>query len=111
MPHALPLSWIRLGPTGPRAPNVELECGRVGTRKSSHVTDTCCVSRTERAHEPSAGAVYAAVGIVLIVLGGFSLANTIEAQAFGIIGVGLIAGGTYATVAGAVARGIQLARR
>jgi len=69
------------------------------------------VNNEERSYEPSAGAVHGAIGIVLIVLGGLCLANTIEAEAFGLIGVGLIAGGAYATIAGAVARGIQLARK
>lgn len=73
--------------------------------------DTCRVSRTERAYEPSAGAVYGVIGIALIVLGGLVLANTNEADAFGVIGVALIAGGAYATIAGAVARGVQLARK
>ena len=69
------------------------------------------MSQTERAYEPSVGAVYGVIGIVLIVLGGFALANADEADAFGVIGVGLVAGGAYATIAGAVARGIQLARK
>lgn len=73
--------------------------------------DTCCVSNTERGYEPSVGAMHGVIGTVLIVLGGLCLANTVEADAFGLIGVGLIAGGAYATIAGAVARGIQLARR
>ena len=69
------------------------------------------MSETERDYEPSVGAVYGAIGIVLIVLGGFALANANEADAFGAIGLGLMAGGAYAAIAGAVARGIQLARK
>lgn len=69
------------------------------------------MSQTERAYEPSVGAVYGVIGVVLIVLGGYALANANEADAFGIIGVALIAGGSYQTIAGAVARGIQLARK
>ena len=69
------------------------------------------MSETERDYEPSVGAVYGTIGIVLIVLGGFALANANEADAFDAIGLGLMAGGAYAAIAGAVARGIQLARK
>lgn len=69
------------------------------------------MTQTERDYEPSAGAVYGAIGIVLVVLGALALANANENDAFGVIGVGLMAGGAYATVAGAVARGMQLARK
>ena len=73
--------------------------------------DTCRVSEQASDYEPSVGAVYGAIGIALIVLGGMALANVSEGDAFGVIGVGLTAGGAYAVIAGAVARGIQLARR
>lgn len=69
------------------------------------------MSQKERPYEPSVGAVYGVIGIVLIVLGGVAFANANEADAFGIVGIGLIAGGSYATIAGAVARGVQLARK
>jgi hypothetical protein len=84
---------------------------RVVSAKDCSRVDTCWVSQTERTYEPSVGAVYAFIGIVLIVLGGVALSNANEADTFGIIGMGLIAGGSYATIAGAVARGIQLARK
>jgi hypothetical protein len=80
-------------------------------RRLESRADTYCVSQTEPDYEPSVGAVYGALGIGLIVLGGFALANANEADAFGVIGLGLMAGGAYAAIAGAVARGIQLARK
>jgi hypothetical protein len=69
------------------------------------------VSETEPEYEPSVGAVYGTIGIVLIVLGGFAVANANEAAPFGVTGLGMMAGGAYAAIAGAVARGIQLARK
>ena len=72
--------------------------------------DTEYVNDQKRNYEPSAGIIYGAVGAVLIALGSMSLANANESAAFGILGVVLLASGFYVTVAGAVARGIQLAR-
>lgn len=68
----------------------------------SHSTDT---------YQPSAGALYGVAGTGLILAGALAAANTNENDAVGLLGVLLLAGGFYATVAGAVARGIQLARR
>ena len=62
-------------------------------------------------YQPSVGAVHGVVGVTLFVLGGFALANTNENEMFGVLGLVAVASGLYATVAGAVARGIQLARK
>lgn len=65
----------------------------------------------EQEHEPSAGAAYGFVGVAVIAVGAISLANANENEFFGTLGFIFLASGFYATLAGAVARGIQLARR
>lgn len=62
-------------------------------------------------YEPSAGATYGFVGVAVIAVGAMSLANANENEIFGLLGFVFLASGFYATLAGAVARGIQLARR
>ena len=74
-------------------------------------TDTGDVSDLDRDYQPSAGVIYGIIGVVCIAIGATSLANANENEAFGILGVMFLASGLYVTVAGAVARGIQLARR
>lgn len=71
---------------------------------TDHVTE-------ERDYEPSAGAAYGFVGVAVIALGAISLANANENEMFGLLGFVFLASGCYATLAGAVARGIQLARQ
>lgn len=62
--------------------------------------------------KPSFGAAYGTVGVILLVIGGALLANLSEDPTVFITGATLFLGsGLYLTVAGAVARGIQLARR
>ena len=73
--------------------------------------DTCDVNEQARDYEPSAGAMYGALGIVLTIIGALVLANANEVAVAIIIGAALVAGGAYAIIAGAVARGIQLGRR
>jgi hypothetical protein len=69
------------------------------------------VNDTKReVYQPSSGALYGFVGVALIAVGGMSFANAHENEAFGILGLLFAASGLYVTVAGAVARGIQLAR-
>ena len=55
--------------------------------------------------------MYGALGVVLTILGALVLANANEVAVAIIIGAALVAGGAYAIIAGAVARGIQLGRR
>ena len=63
-------------------------------------------------YKASFGAAYGIAGVVLLVIGGALLANTNEDSAiFGTGAVAFFGAGLYCTVAGAVARGIQLARR
>lgn len=60
----------------------------------------------------SFGAVYGTVGVILLVVGGMLLANLDEdPTVFGAGATLFLGAGLYLTVAGAVARGIQLARR
>ena len=81
-----------------------------GVPAAASRADNCPMTEPQRPYQPSAGAVYAAVGTALVVLGFIALANTDEADMVGAIGVGLVVAGAYCTIAGAVARGIQLAR-
>jgi uncharacterized membrane protein len=55
--------------------------------------------------------MYGVLGIVLTILGVLVLANANEVKTAEIIGAGLAAAGAYAIIAGAVARGIQLAQK
>ena len=64
-----------------------------------------------KSYESSAGVVYAIAGVVQIVIGAYAADNRIEDEMFGYVGVVLLATGSYALVAGAVARGVQLARK
>ena len=73
--------------------------------------DTRDVNEQTREYEPSAGAMYAALGVVLTIIGALVLAKANEVLLAMIIGAALSAGGAYAIIAGAVARGIQLGRR
>jgi hypothetical protein len=69
------------------------------------------VNEQARDYEPFAGAIYGALGIVLTIIGALVLAKANEVALAIIIGAALAAGGAFAIIAGAVARGIQLARR
>lgn len=62
-------------------------------------------------YQPSHGVAYGMVGVLLLVVGGALLANVNEAAAFGTLATVFLGAGLYLTVAGAVARGIQLSRR
>lgn len=62
-------------------------------------------------YKSSFGAAYGSAGVVLLVVGGLLLANVNEDDIFGIGAVVFLGAGLYFLVAGAVARGIQLARR
>lgn len=63
-------------------------------------------------YQQSFGAAYGAAGVILLVIGGMLLANLNEDPTIFGAGATLFLGaGAYLTVAGAVARGIQLARR
>ena len=73
--------------------------------------DTCDANEQARDFEPSVGAMYGAFGIVLTIIGVLVLANANQVAIAIIIGAALVAGGAYAIIAGAVARGIQLGRR
>ena len=60
---------------------------------------------------PSAGLLYALVGVVLLALGAVALGNGDESDMFVVLGVVLLGSGCYWIIAGAVARGIQLSRQ
>ncbi len=62
-------------------------------------------------YKSSFGAAYGLAGVALLVVGGMLLGNINEDVIFGIGAVVFSATGFYFLVAGAVARGIQLARR
>lgn len=65
----------------------------------------------KRDYQPSTGALHGFVGTILMVLAGSLLANIDEnPAAFRTLGLIALAGALYVIVAGAVARGIQLAR-
>lgn len=55
--------------------------------------------------------MYALAGVSLFVIGGLFLVNTNEADFFFPVGLGFCGSGFYLLVVGAVARGLQLARR
>lgn len=78
------------------------------------LADTEHVDNTDRDHQPSSSAIYAIVGVFLFVLGGSLLANVNVNDSPDLPRTGgllLLGIGAYATIAGAVPRGIQLARR
>ena len=63
-------------------------------------------------YKSSFGAAYGTVGVILLVIGSALLANLNEdPTVFGAGATLFLGAGLYLTVAGAVARGIQLARR
>ena len=63
-------------------------------------------------YQPSAGALHGVSGVGLLVVAGWLLANSIEDPfVFGSLGTAFAASGLYCVVAGAVARGVQLAGR
>ncbi len=63
-------------------------------------------------YEPSAGAGYLLGSVPLIILGGVLLANVNEEPAvFGTAALLSLAFGAYLLLVGAIARGIQVARR
>ena len=62
-------------------------------------------------YNSSFGAAYGFAGVALLMIGGLLLGNINEDLIFGIGAVLFSATGFYFLVAGAVARGIQLARR
>lgn len=62
--------------------------------------------------KPFFGAAYGTVGVILLVIGSALLANlTEDPTLFGAGATLFLGSGLYLMVAGAVARGIQLARR
>lgn len=62
-------------------------------------------------YQSSFGAAYGFAGVALLIVGGLLLAAGGEDEIFAIGGVIFSGTGFYFLVAGAVARGIQLARR
>lgn len=66
----------------------------------------------EAEYEPSAGAVYLLCSVPLFVVGGMFLSNTNEDPAmFGTAALLCFAFAVYLLLVGAIARGIQVARR
>lgn len=61
-------------------------------------------------YEPSRGVIYGVIGAVLLVVGVVALGDAGGDDAYQALSAGLVASGLYCIVAGAVARGIQLAR-
>jgi hypothetical protein len=68
------------------------------------------VSQPESDYQPSSGAVYGVLGVILVLLGRWALANVDEGDFFAVIGFALLASGAYALIVGGVARGIQIGR-
>jgi hypothetical protein len=89
--------------------------GRVGAKIAGVVPILDDMDRTGDGFDPynsSFGVAYGTVGVILLVIGGALLANINEDPTiFGAGGTLFLASGLYLTNAGAVARGIQLARR
>jgi hypothetical protein len=61
-------------------------------------------------YQPSRGLGYALAGVALFVIGCLLLTNTVEGDAFLVLGLISTSAGGYLLLVGAVARGIQLAR-
>ena len=74
------------------------------------LADTCLVSQPESDYQPSSGAVYGVLGVILVLLGRWALANVDEGDFFAVIGFALLASGAYALIVGGVARGMQIGR-
>ena len=74
--------------------------------------ETGVVEETMDDYEPSAGVWYAVAAVALFVVGGMLLANTDEEPMFFLTGgLAFMGAGSYLLLVGAVARGIQVARR
>lgn len=65
-------------------------------------------------YEPSSGVVLGLLGVVLLVAGGMLTLNVLandDSDLALAVGLGLASAGLYCLVAGAVARGVQMARQ
>ncbi|HSE71684.1 MAG TPA: hypothetical protein VLA97_13070 [Nocardioidaceae bacterium] len=68
------------------------------------------MDETKDDYQPSKGLVYAIAGVSVFVVGGLILANSHDEDPLFLLGLALEGTGIYLLLAGAVARGIQMAR-